>query len=115
MVDLHKEGEEDLASAQGILRLTGKHLHERAWIISAMFVGYMTTARRQLLGLMPELRHMNTEAEQRAVTGKALRPWVKDKLEIEWPDHVLTMRRRAPGNKNGRRSSSVQFSLAASN
>ena len=61
MVDLHKEGE-DLASAQGILRLTGKHLHERAWIISAMFSGYMTIARRQLLGLVPELRHMNTEA-----------------------------------------------------
>ena len=49
------------------------------------FPGYMTTARRQLLGLVPELRHMNTEAEQRAVTGKVLRPWVKDKLETEWP------------------------------
>ena len=73
-------------------------LRQRAWILSAIFFGYMTTARRQLLVLVPDLRDTDdTGAVQKAATEKVLRPWVKDCLETEWPDYVLAMRRRAPG------------------
>ena len=73
-------------------------LRQRAWILSAIFFGYMTTARRQLLVLVPDLRDTDdTGAVQKAATEKVLRPWVKECLETEWPDYVLAMRRRAPG------------------